>query len=137
MEIRKIFLWIFSLSSALIYSLTVLIMKIFFEQAFRHGSILLQRPQLLQAPGSSLVSRLVDCSVEFKDHTLITDDHIVMSEVTPKVNFIPVYYLHTLKKQWGYCKGLHPSVCLSKGTNVYLCALKLRTLQCISMRFFP
>ena len=47
---------------------------------------MLQRPQLLQAPGSSLISRLVDSAVDFKDQTLITDNHIVMSEVNPKVS---------------------------------------------------
>lgn len=53
------------------------------RQAFRKSSILVQRPQLLQAPGTSLCSRLVDSGKEFKDVTMVIDDQIVMSEITP------------------------------------------------------
>ena len=65
----------------------VKIYDFFCEQVFRKSSILVQRPQLLQAPGTSLCSRLVDSCKEFKDTTMVIDDQIVMSQITPMVSF--------------------------------------------------
>ena len=49
-------------------------------------------------------------------------------------------YFHTLRHDSGGVLWFHvgcPCVCPSARTNVYLCVLKLWTLQCISVRFIP